>query len=134
MTKSLAAAAIAFALLCGLWLMGDRRLEDAASAYREQRSLQQWLKARAPEGDAPQAASLADLAGQTAKAHSLVLGGVKESGGGVEVKLSRAPFNSLMAWIDALERRPGVTVLSFTAKKTDAPGRVDATLSIAQKP
>ncbi len=59
------------------------------------------------------------------------LRGADPSGiGGVRVRLEGAAFDTLLTWLLRLEREYGLRVQSATLEKTDAPGRVNANLSL----
>jgi general secretion pathway protein M len=49
--------------------------------------------------------------------------------GGVRVQLEAAPFDTMVAWLDTLDRRYGLAIESITVDRTPAPGTVNASIS-----
>jgi general secretion pathway protein M len=61
------------------------------------------------------------------------LHGAEPSGiSGVRVRLEGAAFDQLLTWLLRIEREYGLAVQAATLEKTDAPGRVNASLTLVQ--
>ncbi len=131
----LVAGAVALAgciLVLGIWqpLLAHQSAEKAR-LQRYERSLaalQQMPVAVAVKADPRPMASILT---QTAVAQNLTilrLDTPKE--GTATLSLQDAPFDTLILWIDGLDRDNGLTVISATIRRTDAPGIVSADLSL----
>ena len=60
------------------------------------------------------------------------LRGADPSGiGGVRVRLEGAAFDTLVQWLLRVEREYGLAVQSATLERTDAPGRVNANITLS---
>ena len=61
------------------------------------------------------------------------LRGAEPSGmAGVRVRLEGASFESLVQWLVRVQREHGVVVQAATLEKTDAPGRVNANITLVR--
>ena len=60
------------------------------------------------------------------------LRGTQPSATGVRVQLEGAPFDTLLTWLDTLDRRYGLAIESITVDRTVTPGLVNASISFAQ--
>lgn len=49
---------------------------------------------------------------------------------GVQVRLEAAPFDALIAWLGDLQAHEGVLVTAFSVQQADAPGTVDADVTL----
>ena len=101
-----------------------------------------WMRVNAPEIRA----SGADLPADTGEAPVVVVNRVgREVGlgsslrgtqpntsGGVRVQLEAAPFDTLITWLDTLDRRYGLAIESITVDRTPSPGLVNASISFSQ--
>jgi general secretion pathway protein M len=109
----------------------DTRREDLA-----------WMRVNAPEvrafgdqvpadtGEAPVA--LVDRVAREAGLASALRGTQPNPAGGVRVQLEAAPFDTMIAWLDTLDRRHGLSIESITVDRTPAPGMVNASVSFSQ--
>jgi general secretion pathway protein M len=109
----------------------DTRREDLA-----------WMRVNAPEvraygdqvpadtGEAP--VVLVDRVAREAGLASALRGTQPNPTGGVRVQLEAAPFDTMVAWLDSLDRRYGLAIESITVDRTPAPGMVNASISFSQ--
>jgi general secretion pathway protein M len=51
---------------------------------------------------------------------------------GVRVQLEGAPFDTMITWLDTLDRRYGLAIESITVDRNPAPGTVNATITFTQ--
>jgi general secretion pathway protein M len=98
-----------------------------------------WMRANAPEvralgnqlpadtGEAP--VVLVDRVGREAGLASALRGTQPSSTGGVRVQVESAPFDTLVTWLDTLDRRYGLAIESITVDRTPAAGMVNASIS-----
>jgi len=108
----------------------DTRREDLA-----------WMRVNAPEvrtfgaqlpadtGEAP--VVLVDRVGREAGLASALRGTQPNATGGVRVQLEAAPFDTMVTWLDTLDRRYGLAIESITVDRTPAPGMVNASISFS---
>jgi general secretion pathway protein M len=52
--------------------------------------------------------------------------------GGVRVQLESAPFDTMVTWLDTLDRRFGLAIESISVDRTPAPGLVNASISFSK--
>jgi general secretion pathway protein M len=109
----------------------DTRREDLA-----------WMRVNAPEvrdlgaqlpadtGEAP--VVLVDRVGREAGLASALRGTQPNATGGVRVQLEAAPFDTMVTWLDTLDRHYGLAIESITVDRTPAPGMVNASISFSQ--
>jgi general secretion pathway protein M len=109
----------------------DTRREDLA-----------WMTVNAPEvrafgaqvpvdtGEVP--VVLVDRVAREAGLASALRGTQPNPTGGVRVQLEAAPFDTMVAWLDTLDRRHGLAIESITVDRTPAPGMVNASVSFSQ--
>jgi type II secretory pathway component PulM len=50
----------------------------------------------------------------------------------VRVQLEAAPFDSMISWLETLDRRFGLAIESITVDRTSAPGLVNASITFSQ--
>jgi general secretion pathway protein M len=62
------------------------------------------------------------------------LRGTQPNGNGVRVQLEAAPFDTLITWLDALDRRYGLAIESITVDRAARPGVVNASITFTQPP
>jgi general secretion pathway protein M len=106
----------------------DARREDLA-----------WMRVNAPEvrafgdqlpadtGEAP--VVLVDRVAREAGLASALRGTQPNTTGGVRVQLEAAPFDTVVTWLDTLDRRYGLAIESITVDRTPAPGMINASIS-----
>ncbi|MEO7207575.1 MAG: type II secretion system protein M [Steroidobacteraceae bacterium] len=101
-----------------------------------------WMRVNAPEirargadipadtGEAP--VVLVDRVGREVGLASSLRGTQPNTTGGVRVQLEAASFDTVIAWLDTLDRRYGLAIESITVDRTPAPGLVNASISFSQ--
>ena len=97
-----------------LWVPVERGRAEALAGFQQQRELQAYLQARAPEARAlsgraaarPAPADLQRLVTAAAEQQGLAIERLDAEGeGGVQVSLQPAPFATLLAWFEVLQRQ-----------------------------
>jgi general secretion pathway protein M len=100
-----------------------------------------WMRVNAPEirarggeipadtGEAP--VVLVDRVGRESGVGSALRGTQPNTTGGVRVQLEAAPFDTMLVWLDNLDRHYGLAVESITVDRTPAPGLVNASISFS---
>ncbi|HEV7358076.1 MAG TPA: type II secretion system protein M [Steroidobacteraceae bacterium] len=100
-----------------------------------------WMRANAPEirargaeipadtGEAP--VVLVDRVGRESGVGSALRGTQPNTTGGVRVQLEAAPFDTMVVWLETLDRRYGLAIESITVDRTPAPGLVNASISFS---
>ena len=100
-----------------------------------------WMRANAQEirerggeipgdtGEAP--VVLVDRIGRESGLGSALRGTQPNATGGVRVQLEAAPFDTMIVWLEALDRHYGLAVESITVDRTPAPGLVNASISFS---
>jgi general secretion pathway protein M len=106
----------------------DTRREDLA-----------WMRVNAPEvrafgdqlpadtGEAP--VVVVDRVAREAGLAAALRGTQPNTTGGVRVQLEAAPFDTVVTWLDSLDRRYGLAIESITVDRTPAPGMINASIS-----
>ena len=101
-----------------------------------------WMRVNAPEirasgadlqldtGEAP--VVLVNRVGREVGLASSLRGTQPNTSGGVRVQLEAASFDTLVAWLDTLDRRYGLAIESITVDRTPSPGLVNASISFSQ--
>lgn len=112
--SALALFLFAVALYSGLWLPVERSRAEALRHFEQQRELLAYLQARAPEAQAlsgravvrPAPTDLQRLVTAAAEQQGLAIERLDAEGeGGVQVSLQPAPFATLLAWFEVLQRQ-----------------------------
>ena len=131
----LAAAALVLGgaiIILGVWQpLLARRSAETARLQRYERTLA--ALAQVPLAGAAKAdpRPVASILTQTAAAQNLtILRLDTPKDGAATVTLQGAPFESLILWIDGLNRDNGLAVLSATIRRSDSPGVVSADLAL----
>jgi type II secretory pathway component PulM len=113
-------------------------LSSAVRGNETKREDLKWMQVNAPEvrtaggqlpadtGEAPVV-----LVDRVARQNGLAsaLRGTQPNGTGVRVQLEAAPFDTLVAWLAALDERYGLAVESITLDRTAKPGLVNASIT-----
>ena len=101
-----------------------------------------WMRANAAEirergaelpgetGEAP--VVLVNRVGREVGLAASLRGTQPNTSGGVRVQLEAAPFDTLVTWLDTLDRRYGLAIESITVDRTPSPGLVNASISFSQ--
>jgi general secretion pathway protein M len=134
--------ALGVMLLLGgiLWPL-QSALSRAVLASQTKREDLAWMRVNASEiraagnqvsadtGEAP--VVLVDRVGREAGLAS-ALRGTQPNATGVRVQLEAAPFDTMLTWLDTLDRRYGLAIDSITVDRTAAPGMVNASITFSQ--
>lgn len=119
--------------------------ENAEARVVAHRDLVAWmrgavdvLRERGPAlAPAARGGSLLALADTSARAAGLAqsLQRIQQDGeNAVRVRLESASFDSLVLWLDNLEKRSGVTASELMVDRAEAAGRVNASLTLRRNP
>jgi general secretion pathway protein M len=132
--------ALALIILIGGILMPLQSiLSSAVKGIETRREDLAWMRVNAPEvrtqgsqlpadtGEAP--VVLVDRVAREAGLASALRGTQPSTTGGVRVQLEAAPFDTLITWLDNLDRRYGLAIESITVDRTPTPGMVNASIS-----
>ena len=132
-----AALAIAVLLLVfGVLIPLDRSVAHAQDRVAHKRADLKWMQEVAPElasSTLPSAArgeSLLVIIDRSARETGLssALSSEPAGPGALAVRLQKAPFDTLVAWLGRLAQQSGVSVESATIERADAPGLVNAAI------
>lgn len=121
----------------GILVPLDRSVSHAQQSLAKKRIDLAWMQSVAPElaSSAPPAAASGESlllivdrsARESGLAHSLA-GSEPGSTGSLSIRLEKAPFDTLVAWLARLAQQNGVSVESATVEKSGAPGLVNAAI------
>jgi general secretion pathway protein M len=140
--RTVAAGGILLALMIvigGILMPLQSAVSSAAKGVESRGEDLAWMRVNAPEvralggqvpaetGEAP--VVLVDRVGREAGLASALRGTQPNASGGVRVQLESAPFDTLVTWLDTLDRRYGLAIESITVDRTPAPGMVNASIS-----
>ncbi len=114
--------------------------EDRVNAQRElvawMRGAVDVLRERGPATSRPASGgSLLALADSSARAAGLAqsLQRIQQDGeSAVRIRLEGANFDSMILWLDNLEKRSGITATDMTVDRAEGAGLVNATLTLAR--
>ncbi|HYB32411.1 MAG TPA: type II secretion system protein M [Steroidobacteraceae bacterium] len=127
----------ALLVLFGILLPLDRSVAHAQQRLAKKHADLSWMQSVAPEiaASAPPPAatgeSLLVIVDRSARESGLAgaLAGSEPGGAGsLSVRLEKAPFDTLVAWLARLAQQNGVTVDSVNIEKAGAPGQVNAAI------
>ncbi|MBV8343054.1 MAG: type II secretion system protein M [Gammaproteobacteria bacterium] len=134
----LAGAAIAaFIVIAGILIPLDRSVAQAQQRIARKHADLSWMQSVAPElaqaAPPPSASgeSLLLIVDRSARESGLAgaLSGSEPGGpGSLSVRLEKAPFDTLIAWLARLAQQNGVTVDSATIERAGGPGLVNAAI------
>jgi general secretion pathway protein M len=129
-------------LIGGILMPLQAAVSRAVTGTETRREDLAWMRVNAPEvraygnqvpadtGEAP--VVLVDRVAREAGLASALRGTQPNPTGGVRVQLEAAPFDTMVAWLDSLDRRYGLAIESITVDRTPAPGMVNASISFSQ--
>jgi general secretion pathway protein M len=131
---TVAVAILVFAILMPL----HAAVSNAVHGNETRREDLKWMQVNASEvraaanqlpantGEAPVV-----LVDRVAREHGLAasLRGTQPNGSGVHVQLEAAPFDTMVAWLAALDERYGLAIESITLDRTPKPGLVNASVT-----
>jgi general secretion pathway protein M len=124
-------------LVFGILIPLDRSVAHAQERLAKKHADLSWMQSVAPElaASAPPPAasgeSLLVIIDRSARESGLAgaLSGSEPGGpGSLSVRLEKAPFDMLVAWLARLAQQNGVTVDSATIERAGAPGLVNAAI------
>jgi general secretion pathway protein M len=143
--RVVAIGAVALALIIlvgGILLPLQSAVSHAAKGSETRREDLAWMRANATEirsrgGDVPADTGeapvvLVDRIGRETGLGGALRGTQPNTNGGVRVQLEGAPFDSLITWLDTLDRHYGLSTESITIDRTPSPGLVNASISFSQ--
>jgi general secretion pathway protein M len=129
-------------LLGGILLPLQSAVSRATQTSVTRREDLAWMRVNAPEirarggdvfadtGEAP--VVLVDRVGREVGLASSLRGTQPNATGGVRVQLEAAPFDTVVTWLDNLDRHYGLAIESITVDRTPTPGLVNASISFSQ--
>jgi general secretion pathway protein M len=143
--RVVAAGAVVLALMIligGILLPLQSAVSSAIKGKETRREDLAWMNANAPEirergGDIPADTGeapvvLVDRVGREVGLASSLRGTQPNATGGVRVQLEAAPFDTVVTWLDTLDRHYGLAIESITVDRTPTPGLVNASISFTQ--
>jgi general secretion pathway protein M len=129
-------------LIGGILLPMQSAVSRAVKGSVTRRDDLAWMRANAQEirargGDIPADTGeapvvLVDRVGREAGLAGALRGTQPNATGGVRVQLEGAPFDTLIVWLDTLDRRYGLATESISVDRTPSPGLVNASISFSQ--
>jgi general secretion pathway protein M len=139
MVTALAGFLVVTVLYLAVWRPITEWSHRADASYQRQLAVLDWM--RLHESDARAAGQRSDSSHEsgsllTVVANSAAQAGLQllryqpEGSGGVSVVLQNQSFNSLIAWIAALERDDHVNVKQISIDAQDTPGLVNARITL----
>ena len=135
-----AIAVVALLLIGGVLLPLHGAVTTAVERSERRRADLAWMRAHANELRAGAATLRAPmdqpplvLIDRSARDAGLAnaLRGTEPAGRGIRVRLEGAPFDAMVIWLGALDRRYGITVEAITVDHGAHPGTVDANITLA---
>ncbi len=129
-------------LIGGILMPLQSAVSRALKGNETRRADLAWMRVNAPEirarggelaadtGEAP--VVLVDRVGREVGLGSSLRGTQPNTSGGARVQLEAAPFDTLVTWLDTLDRRYGLAIESITVDRTATPGLVNASISFSQ--
>jgi general secretion pathway protein M len=121
--------------LFGILLPLDRSVANAQQRLAKKHADLVWMQGVAPEiASAPPAASgesllvVVDRSARESGLASSLAGSEPGGPGSLSVRLEKAPFDALIAWLARLAQQNGVAVDSATIEKAGTPGVVNAAI------
>jgi general secretion pathway protein M len=143
--RVVAVGAVVLALIIlvgGILLPLQSAVSSAIKGSETRREDLAWMRVNAPEiaarggdlladtGEAP--VVLVDRVGREVGLASSLRGTQPNATGGVRVQLEAAPFDTVVTWLDTLDRHYGLAIESITVDRTPTPGLVNASISFSQ--
>jgi general secretion pathway protein M len=128
-------------LLGGILLPLQSAVSRAVTGTETRRDDLAWMRANAQEirdrgaeipadtGEAP--VVLVDRVGRETGLGSALRGTQPNTTGGVRVQLEAASFDTMLIWLQTLDRRYGLAIESITVDRTPSPGLVNASISFS---
>jgi general secretion pathway protein M len=128
---------IALVLVFGVIMPLDRSVAHASARLATKQADLAWMREVAPElaaaGPAPNAPTsqqsmlvVVDRAAREAGLGTALTSSEPSGAGGLQVRLEKAPFDALVAWLARLSEQDGIRVDSATMDNAGQPGVVNA--------
>jgi len=136
-TLVIGAVAAGLILIFGILIPLDRSVSHAEERLAKKRADLSWMQGAAPEiaASAPPPSvhgeSLLVIVDRSARESGLasaLAGSEPGSAGSLSVRLQKAPFDTLVAWLARLAQQNGIYVDSATIERAGAPGLVNAAI------
>lgn len=90
-----------------------------------QQSAQRAIQLRRSSGNRQQFnGSLTQAVNQTTSRHNIIISRMQPQGEELQVWIDQAPFNSVLDWLNALERM-GVVIIQLDITESEAPGQIN---------
>jgi general secretion pathway protein M len=133
----LGALAAVLIIVFGIVLPLDRSVSKTQQRLQQKRADLVWMQSVAPElsGLAPPPQStgeslllIVDRSARESGLASSLAGSEPGGAGSLSIRLEKAPFDTLIAWLARLSQQNGVTVESATVEKAGTPGLVNAAI------
>ena len=131
------AVALVAILIFGMLIPLDRSVAHTQQRLAKTRADLSWMQSVAPQiAMLPPAAAangesllvIVDRSAREAGLASALSGSEPGGPGNLSVRLEKAPFDTLVAWLARLAQQNGVTVDSAVIEKTGSPGLVNANI------
>jgi general secretion pathway protein M len=128
-------------LVGGILVPLESALLNAVKGNERRREDLVWMRIHAPEirasinlippptGEAP--VVLVDRVARESGLAGALRGTQPSTNGGVRVQLEAATFDTLLVWLDTLDRRYGLAIESITLDRTPTQGIVNASINFA---
>ena len=129
--------AVVALLIFGVVVPLDSKVSQAQHRIAQKTSDLAWMRQNAPELAAagpirvPSGESLLAIADRSARESNLgssIAGSDPSGTGGLRMRLEKAPFDTLIAWLARLSEQNGVRVESATIDGSGTPGTVNAAI------
>jgi general secretion pathway protein M len=136
------AIALVAILIFGVWMPLDSSVSKARARITKKQQDLVWMKSVAPflAAQAPahqsNGESLLVIVDRSARESDLgkSLAGTDPSGAGaIQVRLEKAPFDSIVGWLSRLSQQNGIGVDGATIDGAGAPGLVNAAIVLKQQ-
>jgi general secretion pathway protein M len=131
------ALAVVLIFVFGVLLPLDRSVVKAHARLAQKRADLAWMQGVAPEiaaAPAPPASGgesllvIVDRSARESGLGSAIVGSEPGTAGTLSIRLNKAPFDTVIAWLARLAQRNGIHVDSATIDSVGAPGLVNAAL------
>lgn len=114
-----------------IWSPLNNAISENQKALESERELVSWLQEQSLRArllsdsgsSTPVNGSLTQLVNQTTRGTNIAIARLQPIGDNLQVSIEKVPFNDLLAWLNALERR-GVIILQSDIVDTDDTGIV----------
>jgi general secretion pathway protein M len=135
--------AVVLLLIFGVVLPLDRKVSQAQHRIAQKTTDLAWMRENAPElaaagpirvATGESLLAIADRSARESNLGSSIAGSDPSGTGGLRMRLEKAPFDTLVAWLARLSEQNGVRVESATIDGTATPGTVNAAIVLHTPP